>query len=134
MTMTKTTPPTTRERLHALLHELNFKGMARVLDTELDRAERNAVPGAELVQRLLTEQASHQRERALVNRVARAHLPWQWTIDTFPFKQQPGVNQAQILALAGLDFVRRAENLVLIGGTGTGKTGIAMGLLLPKPA
>ena len=30
---------------------------------------------------------------------------------------------------AGLDFVRRAENLVLIGGTGTGKTGIALGLL-----
>lgn len=129
MTMTKTTPPTTRERLHALLHELNFKGMARVLDTELDRAERTGAAPAEVVQRLLTEQASHQRERALVNRVARAHMPWQWTIDTFPFKQQPGVNKAQILALAGLDFVRRAENLVLIGGTGTGKTGIAMGLL-----
>jgi DNA replication protein DnaC len=130
MTMAaKTTPPTTRERLHALLHELNFKGMARVLDAELDRAERQAVPAAELVHRLLTEQASHQRERALVNRVARAHLPWQWTIDTFPFKHQTGVNKAQILALAGLDFVRRAENLVLIGGTGTGKTGIAMGLL-----
>jgi DNA replication protein DnaC len=125
----KTTPPTTRERLHALLHELNFKGMARVLDTELDRAERDGVPAAELVQRLLAEQASFQRERALLSRVAKAHLPWQWTIDTFPFAQQPGVNKAQILSLASLDFVRRAENLVLIGATGTGKTGIAMGLL-----
>jgi DNA replication protein DnaC len=125
----KATPQTTRERLHALLHELNFKGMQRVLDAELDQAERNCVPAAEVVQRLLTEQASFQRERAMVNRVARAHLPWQWTIDTFPFQQQPGVNKAQILGLAGLDFVRRAENLVLIGGTGTGKTGIAMGLL-----
>jgi DNA replication protein DnaC len=128
-TMAKTTPLKTRERLHALLHELNFKGMARVLDAELDRAERDAVPAAEVVQRLLAEQASFQRERALVNRIARAHLPWQWTIDTFPFQQQPGVNKAQILALAGLDFVRRAENLVLIGATGTGKTGIALGLL-----
>lgn len=127
--MTRPTPLTTRERLHALLHELNFKGMARVLDAELDRAERDGVPALELVQRLLAEQAAFQRERALVNRVARARLPWQWTIDTFPFKQQPGVNKAQILALAGLDFVRRAENLVLIGGTGTGKTGIALGLL-----
>jgi DNA replication protein DnaC len=128
-TMAKTTPPTTRERLHALLHELNFKGMARVLDAELDRAEAQAVPAAEVVQRLLAEQAAFQRERALAGRIARAHLPWQWTIDTFPFKQQPGVNKAQILGLAGLDFVRRAENLVLIGGTGTGKTGIALGLL-----
>lgn len=127
--MAKTTPLKTRERLHALLHELNFKGMARVLDAELDRAERDGVPAAEVVQRLLAEQASFQRERALVNRIARAHLPWQWTIDTFPFQQQPGVNKAQILALAGLAFVRRAENLVLIGATGTGKTGIALGLL-----
>ena len=66
---------TTRERLHALLHELNFKGMQRVLDAELDRAERDAAPAAEVVQRLLTEQASFQRERAMVNRVARARLP-----------------------------------------------------------
>jgi DNA replication protein DnaC len=127
--MSKTTAPPTREALHALLHELNFKGMARVLDTELDRAERQAVPAAEVVQRLLAEQASHQRERSLLNRLANAHLPWQWTIDTFPFAQQSGVNKAQIIGLAGLDFVRRAENLVLIGGPGTGKTGIALGLL-----
>jgi len=127
--MAKTTPLTTRERLHALVHELNFKGMERVLDAELDRAERDAAPAADVVQRLLAEQASFQRERALINRVAHARLPWQWTIETFPFKQQSGVNKAQILGLAGLDFVRRAENLVLIGGPGTGKTGIAMGLL-----
>ena len=30
----KATPLTTRERLHALLHELNFKGMQRVLDAD----------------------------------------------------------------------------------------------------
>ena len=126
---TATATPTPREALHALLQELNFKGMARVLDTELDRAERNGTSCAEVVQRLLGEQASFQRERSLANRVAQAHLPWQWTIDTFPFEQQSGVDKAQILGLADLEFVRRADNLVLIGGPGTGKTGIAMGLL-----
>jgi len=129
MTKPKTTLQTTREALRALVQQLNFKGMARVLDAELDRCERHAVPVAEVVQRLLTEQASFQRERALVYRVAQAHLPWQWTIDSFPFDQQSGVNKAQILGLADLDFVRRAENLVLIGDAGTGKTGIALGLL-----
>ena len=129
MSKPKTTAQTPREALHALLQELNFKGMARVLDTELDRAERNGVCGAELVHRLLSEQASFQRERSLVNRVAQARLPWQWTIDTFPFCAQAGVNKAQILGLADLEFVRRADNLVLIGAPGTGKTGIALGLL-----
>lgn len=128
-TMTKTTQRTTREALHALAHELKLKGMDRVLDCELERAERNATAPGELVARLLTEQVSYQRERALANRVAHARLPWQWSIDTFPFERQSGVNKAQILGLAGLDFLRRTDNLVLIGGPGTGKTGIAMGLL-----
>ena len=120
---------TTRERLHALLAELNLKGMARALDVELDCAERQCEPTAEVLQRLLTEQASFQRERRLGYRVAQARLPWPWTLDTFPFSRQPGVDRSQIRALAGMDFVRRAHNLVLIGPTGTGKTGIAIGLL-----
>jgi len=119
----------TREKLHALLGELNLKGMARVLDDELDRAERQAEPAVEVLHRLLSEQASFQRERRLASRLAKARLPWPWTLDTFPFDRQPGVDRAQIRALAGLDFVRRAENLVLIGPTGTGKSGIAIGLL-----
>lgn len=127
--MSKTTQRTRREALHALLQELKFKGMARVLDAELDRAERDGTPPAELIERLLTEQASFQRERALAYRVVQARLPWQWTIETFPFERQSGVNKAQILGLAGLEFLRRTDNLVLIGGPGTGKTGIAMGLL-----
>ena len=127
--MTKTTPQTTREAVVALLHELNLKGMTRVLDGEIERSERNGASAIELVQRLLAEQASYQRERSLLNRVAHAKLPWQWTIDTFPFERQSGVNKAQILGLADMDFVRRAQNLVLIGGPGTGKTGIALGLL-----
>jgi DNA replication protein DnaC len=127
--MTATAMMTPREQLRALLQELNFKGMARVLDDELDGAERDALPVAEVLRRLLTEQALYQRERRLAYRIAQARSPWQWTIDSFPFAQQSGVSKAQILGLAGLEFVRRAQNLVLIGPTGTGKTGIAIGLL-----
>ena len=65
----KTAPPTPREALHALLQELNFKGMARVLDSELDRAERDGISGVELVQRLLSEQATFVREQ-----IGRAHV------------------------------------------------------------
>jgi DNA replication protein DnaC len=119
----------TREQLHALLQETNLKGMARALDAELDRAEAQAAPAAEILHRLLTEHALYQRERRLLYRVAQARLPWPWTLDTFPFARQPGVDRSQIRALAGLDFVRRAQNLILIGATGTGKTGIALGLL-----
>jgi hypothetical protein len=51
-------------------------------------------------------------------------------LESFPFKRQPGVAQRQIRAFAELDFIAKAENIVLIGPTGVGKTGLATGLLL----
>ena len=50
-------------------------------------------------------------------------------LDSFPFDRQPGVSKAQIHTLAGLEFLRRADNILFIGKPGTGKTGLAMGLL-----
>jgi DNA replication protein DnaC len=120
---------TTRDQLHTLLKQLRLNGMAGALDAELDRTEREATAGPELIYRLLSEQAAYQRERSLAYRLQEAHLPWQWTLESFPFERQPGVNKSQILSLAGLDFLRRAENILLIGEPGTGKTGIALGLL-----
>jgi DNA replication protein DnaC len=120
---------TTRDELRTVLAQLRFNGLARVLDTELDRAEREASPAPELIHRLLSAEAAHRRERSLAYRLDQARLPWRWTLESFPFERQPGVNKAHILTLAGLEFVRRAENVLLIGAPGTGKTGIAIGLL-----
>ena len=64
------------------------------------------------------------------HRIARARLPERWTLDTYPWALQPGVRRARLLQLASLDFIARAENLVLIGPTGVGKTGLASALLL----
>ena len=118
-----------REQLQSLLAQLHFHGMAAALDRELERAEREATPAAELLYRLLREEAASRRERSLAYRLDQAHMPWRWTLESFPFERQPGVNKTQINSLAGLDFLRRATNVLLIGPPGTGKTGIALGLL-----
>jgi len=47
-----------------------------------------------------------------------------------PLPKQPGVKQGVIKTLARLDFVAKAQNIVLIGGAGVGKTGLATGILL----
>lgn len=56
-------------------------------------------------------------------------MPWEWSIDTFPFKSQPAVKRSQVMSLAKLDFIKNAENITLIGNPGAGKTGIAISLL-----
>jgi DNA replication protein DnaC len=85
-----------RDQLQSLLAKLRFYGMASALNVELARAERDAVPPAELLHRLLTAEAASRRERCLAYRLDQAHLPWQWTLETSPFERQPGVNKAQI--------------------------------------
>jgi DNA replication protein DnaC len=118
-----------RESLKERLKSLRLLGMARGLDAELERAEHQGVAPAEILERLLDQEAAYQRERSLTNRLKGAHLPWPWTLDSFPFERQPGVNKSQILTLAGLDFIKRNENLLLIGKPGVGKSGLAIGLL-----
>jgi len=120
---------TMRDPLKTLLEELRFNGISHVLDAELDRAEREATPVPELLSRLFNAEVAHRRERHLANRLRQARLPWPWTLDSFPFASQPGINKSHILTLAGLDFLRRNENVLLIGKPGVGKSGIAIGLL-----
>jgi DNA replication protein DnaC len=117
------------EKLRALLEQLRLAGMATYLDRELERAEREAIPVADVLYRLALEEARVRQEKSLSNRLKQAKMPWDWTLQSFPFAKQPGVNQTQMRSLAGMDFVRRGENLVFIGPPGTGKSGLACALL-----
>ncbi len=68
-----------------------------------------------------------RQESALEWRIHRANLPERWSLETFRWSHQPGVNRKQMRTFAELDFVAKHENLVLTGPTGVGKTG-------PRPA
>jgi len=118
-----------REDLEKLLAQLHFKGMAESLERILATADAEALPALEVVYRLLLEEWRYRQERSLAYRLTQAKLPWDWSLETFPFTRQPGVNAAQIKGLASLGFIPRAENLVFIGPPGTGKSGLALGLL-----
>lgn len=117
------------EQIRQLLADLRLQGMAAALERELDREQTEGCPAAEVIARLLAEESANRQQRSLANRLNHAKIPWDLTLTTFPFDQQPGVQKRQILALAGLSFVQKAENIVFIGNPGTGKSGLAIGLL-----
>jgi DNA replication protein DnaC len=118
------------DEIEQLLRNLHLTRIAEILDEELATADQQSPSYQELIARLLRAQWHHAQQSALEWRIQRAKLPEMWTLESFPFKKQPGVSQKQMRGFAELDFVAKAENLVFIGPTGVGKTGLASALLL----
>jgi DNA replication protein DnaC len=118
------------DEIEQLLRSLRLHKIAKMLDEELGRADKEGLSHQELLVRLLRAQWHYQQEGVLAYRIKQAAMPERWTIESFPWKRQPGVTQRQIRGFADLDFVPKAENIVFIGPTGVGKTGLATGLLL----
>jgi len=118
------------EDLEQLLKNLKLPRIRAILARELERAEKEGPSYADLFTRLLREEYHDQQQRYLAHRLRRSRLPERWALETFPWERQPAVHRAQIEQLAELDFVPRAANLVFIGKTGVGKTGLASAILL----
>jgi len=118
------------DEIEQLLGHLHLTRFREILDDELNQAHEQQPTYADFLLRLLRAQWHAKQESALAWRIKRAAMPEQWTLESFPFKHQPGVSRREIRTFAGLDFIGRAENIVFIGGTGVGKTGLASALLL----
>jgi DNA replication protein DnaC len=118
------------EELEQLLKNLKLRRILEIYDEQLRAADKDGISYSEFVTRLVRAQFQAKQEGALEWRIRRANLPERWTLETFPFARQPGVNRKQIRGFGELDFIAKAENIVLVGKTGVGKTGLACGLLL----
>jgi DNA replication protein DnaC len=117
------------KQLKQLTEQLRLRGMTASLEEILTHAQKQDVAVQEVLLQLLEAESLDRQTRALASRTKKANMPWTWTLDTFPFKQQPGISKTQVMSLAKLDFIPGHENIVFIGKPGTGKTGLAISLL-----
>ena len=69
-----------------------------------------------------------RERRAAQRRLKAARFPSPKTLDGFNFAAAPRVNKPLVLELARCEFIDRRENLLLVGGPGTGKTHLATAL------
>lgn len=122
--------PKVTEECQQLLASLKLTRMQEILEEELKQAINSQPSYQEFLARLLRSQLYHSKEKKRLYRLKNAKIPEILALETFPFDKQPTISKSQIHKLTELDFITKAENIVLIGDTGVGKTGLATGLLL----
>jgi len=98
-------------------------------DAIVAQAEREGLSHLAFLQRLLAEQAAQRRERSIAYRVRDARFREAKTLATFDWLfNAPAIDRSRVETLATGEFIRRRENLVLLGQSGVGKSHLAQAI------
>ncbi len=116
------------ERARQHLLALGLRDAAEALDARLEEAAKREVPYADFLVDLLETELAVRRRRYLDTRTKLARLPFRKTLEDFDFGAQPSIDPRQIRELATLGFLAHAENVILLGPPGVGKTHLAVAL------
>jgi DNA replication protein DnaC len=81
------------EELEQLLKNLQLRRIPEIYDEQLRASNKGEISYTEFLTHLVRAQWRAKQEGALEWRIRRANLPERWTLETFPFARQPGVNR-----------------------------------------
>lgn len=110
------------------LRQLKLAGFVNSLEVRNEYAIKSNLSYTEFLALLVEDEINNRHDNSLKKRLHDAHFPYIKTIEEFDFSFQPQLNKKLIYDLATASFVRRYENVVIIGPPGVGKTHLAISL------
>ena len=116
-----------RSAIMTTMGDLKLFGMRSAYDEIVTTAVKRQHEPQHVVSDLLTAELSEKQARSIKYQIAIARLPMAKEIDEFAFDGTP-INEALVHDLAGGNFLAHQRNVVLVGGTGTGKTHLAIAI------
>ncbi len=111
-----------------LLEKLKMEHLEAQLDAVCEQAAQRQVDYKTFLSQALETEWQGRYQRGIEARLRLARFPWLKTLDQFDFDFQPSLDRRQVRELAGMSFVERAHNVVVLGPPGVGKTHLAIGL------
>ena len=117
-----------RDRVREMLADLKMPGALEAADDILAQADGGGVTAGEAIESLLGAQIELRNNRRLHSAMRTSRLPAVKTLAEFDFAFQPSIKREQVESLHELGFVERAENVILLGPPGVGKTHLAISL------
>jgi DNA replication protein DnaC len=114
-----------RSEILATMGELKLYGMKAAFDEIIATAVKRQHEPQHIVGDLLTAEISEKQARSIKYQITIAKLPLTKDIEDFAFDGTP-INETLVRDLIGGNFLAHQRNVVLVGGTGTGKTHLAI--------
>jgi DNA replication protein DnaC len=108
--------------LTTLLAKLKMEHLEVQLDAVCEQAAHRELDYKSFLAQALETEWKGRFQRGIEARLRQSRFPWIKTLDQFDFDFQPSLDRRQVRELAGLSFVERAHNVVILGPPGVGKT------------
>jgi DNA replication protein DnaC len=117
-----------RARVEERLVKLRLGAVAQRLDGILSHAARTEPTFLDFLDQILTEETDAKQKKRVAMGIQIAHFPTVKTLEEFDFKFQPSIDQKLVRELATGRFIAGAENILMLGPPGVGKTHLAIAL------
>jgi DNA replication protein DnaC len=112
-------------RYLSLIYSLNHLG------EDLKVAEAQKWNAKKFFLQVIKNEFEHKTDRARRHRITSAKIPIEYTLETFPFSQQPHLNKKRLQDnYDSLNYIHENRNILLLGPTGAGKTGLGTSFLM----
>lgn len=116
-----------RHELIDAMAALGLKGMANAFDEAVTTGLQRKRTTMEILSDLLRAETAHRQAASIRYRMTAARLPAVKDLDTFVFADTP-IEETQVRALHAGAFLAEKRNVILVGGTGTGKSHLAIAI------
>ena len=116
-----------RNDILKLMEKLRLRGMQSVYDEVLSNGRKSKSTPEKIIFEMLEAEAAERHVRSIRYRMGQARFPALKDIDGFDFKGA-SIDENHIRSLYQGDFIEDNTNLIFVGGTGTGKTHLAIAI------
>lgn len=119
------------EELAKILKQLRLPGLLAHWDEYLALAAKQRLSPERLLRYIVEQESKLRTENARKLRLRRARIPELFVMETYPFPSQPKLDKKRVLSLYdSFEFMSKNQNLIWLGPTGCGKTGLATAFLV----